>query len=199
MNEFKDLMVKAIALEWESFVKYAIHASLIKTMGKSARADHLEEHADEEKDHAERLTMHMLSRGQPFEINFSCSIPSNQLSGDVVSILIDDLRGEIEIIELYLNIIEIIENEDNLRDTKIFIEDIITDEIEHQDDLTMMIINRLKGNQNAADPDEPIEKQSRINTINKLIKCANKMDNIGMNKEATVLDNFIQEFVKDLL
>ena len=31
--------------------------SLIETMGKSARVEHLNEHADEEKDHAERLTM----------------------------------------------------------------------------------------------------------------------------------------------
>jgi bacterioferritin (cytochrome b1) len=194
MDKLRDLLIEAINQEWHSYAQYITHASLIETMGKSARVEHLNEHADEEKDHAERLTMHVLARGPAFNIDFSCVIPEKQLSGDVVSMLIDDLNGEVEIIQLYLEIIDLIGEDNELRDTRLLIEDIIADEIEHQDDLTMIIKNRLKGQQNAPDPDEQTE-EIVLSTAEKLIKCANKLDNIGMIYEANNLDQFIQEFL----
>ena len=179
MDELIALLIEALNDEWKANFQYEIHASQIKGLHRDGKAEFLKEHADDERDHAERLTIHFFSRGIPVNL----SIPPIEVAPDLIKMLQQDLDGEVEAIDRYARIVEMLGDDPALADTRTLIEDIMLDEVEHQDETAVLLKATISSRQEAigmADSNLAIADQSdrlasiiRVNDPSVFIRRAN--------------------------
>ena len=146
-------------------------------------AEHLEEHAEDEQEHAERLTKHFYSHGLPIDIN----IPEFNPGNDTIEMIQLDLEGEIEAIDRYTRIAEMCADVPELTDTKMLIEDILVDEVEHQDDNASFIKAKIDEKENNFSGPE------RVSIASTFIKAADVADALGLDEFADAYTKFASE------
>ena len=145
MEELVSLLIEALNDEWKAYLQYQIHASQLRGLHRDNISDFLKGHADDEYDHAERLTIHFYSRGIPVNI----SIPPIEVSSDTKEMLKQDLEGEIQAIDRYSMIVEMLGDDPSLADTRTLIEDIMLSEVEHQDETAALLRSRISSREQA--------------------------------------------------
>lgn len=174
MDELISLLLRALSDEWQAALQYQIHASQLRGLYRDPIADHLKEHADDEIGHAERLTIHLYSRG----VDPIVQMPQVDLSTDVVEMLSADLQDEVDAIDLYTQIVAMCEGDEGLTDTRMLIEDILVDEVEHQDDAAALLRGKVGSRE------EAIGAGARMAAAEALIRTAEVYDDRDMVEEA---------------
>lgn len=168
------LLMEALSDEWKAMLQYQIHASRMRGLHGGGIAEHLEEHAEDERAHAERLTKHFYSHDLPIEIN----IPQFNPGNDTIEMIQLDLEGEIEAIDRYTKIAELCEDIPELTDTRILIEDILIDEVEHQDENASFIKAKIE------EKTDNFSGTERVSLASSLIKAADVVDVLGLEEFA---------------
>jgi len=182
-DELISLLSKALSDEWKAMLQYKIHASRMRGLYRDSIAEHLEEHANDEQSHADRLTIHFYSQGIPIDVN----IPEFNPGNETIEMINMDLEDEIGAINLYTQIISLCEGVEELTDTRMLIEDILVDEVEHQDDNAAFI--RAKVSEREAQ----LNINQRIVVASNLIKAADNADALGLEEIANKYTKFASE------
>ncbi|WP_321430655.1 ferritin-like domain-containing protein [uncultured Methanolobus sp.] len=139
VNELIDLLNKALADEWLAYYQYWIGAKVIKGPMREAATAELIEHANDELRHADMVSNRILQLGgtpvlSPQEwydiTNCGYEAPEDSF---VKKILEQNIKGEQCAIQVYSNILEKVKDKDPV--TYEIVLQILTDEIEHEDDL----------------------------------------------------------------
>lgn len=178
MNELLQLLLSSINDEWEAATTYGIQATMLRGLYRDPVAEHLDEHAEDERGHAQRLTLHLYARGVDIDVKLS----ELTIGVTIEDMLRIDLKLEIEAIDKYTKIIQLCEDNPELTDTKVLIEDILTDEIEHMDDYAALLRTKVK------DKEAPIKSAE---TIGLMKKVADRMDLFGRTDIADKYDECI--------
>lgn len=142
VDELLNLLNKALADEWLAYYQYWTGAKVVKGPMKDAVISELTLHATEELGHAELLATRIvqlggtpvLSPGEWLKIT-NCGYDSPQ--DPYVGIILDqNIKGEQCAIRSYSNLLDITREADPV--TYNIILQIITDEVEHEEDLTAL-------------------------------------------------------------
>lgn len=171
-NELVNLLRKALEDEWKSAFQYEIHASRFR--GLYNVSEHMEEHAEDEREHADRLTMHFYSHGIPIDI----TIPEINPGKETIEMITKDLEEEVKTIDQYTKIAKLCEDRPELTDTRMLIEDILVDEVEHQDDNAAFIRAIVEKRE------EALKYTEKVALANAFVKTAEVMDDLGLDKYA---------------
>lgn len=167
------LLSEALSDEWKAALQYKIHASRMRGLYSGGIAEHLDEHANDEIEHAERLTKHFYARGIPIDIN----IPKFNPGNEPLEMIRLDLQGELDAIERYRKIVELCDGKPKYIDTQMLIEDILVDEVEHQDDDASFIKKTI-------DKSDPLSPKVKLAISSTLVKVANVADDLGLEELA---------------
>ncbi|WP_340817739.1 ferritin-like domain-containing protein [Methanolobus sp. WCC4] len=139
VNELIDLLNKALADEWLAYYQYWVGAKVVKGPMREAAVAELIEHANDELRHADMVANRILQLGgtpvlSPQEwydvTNCGYEAPDDPF---VKKILEQNIKGEQCAIQVYNNILEKVKDKDPV--TYEIVLQILTDEIEHEDDL----------------------------------------------------------------
>ncbi|TQD25340.1 ferritin-like domain-containing protein [Methanolobus vulcani] len=139
VNELIDLLNRALADEWLAYYQYWIGAKVIKGPMREAATAELIEHANDELRHADMVSNRIVQLGgtpvlSPQEwydiTNCGYEAPEDSF---VKKILEQNIKGEQCAIQVYSNILEKVKDKDPV--TYEIVLQILTDEIEHEDDL----------------------------------------------------------------
>jgi bacterioferritin len=139
VNELIDLLNKALADEWLAYYQYWVGAKVIKGPMREAATTELIEHANDELRHADMVSNRIVQLGgtpvlspqEWYEItNCGYDAPEDSF---VKKILEQNIKGEQCAIQVYSNILEKVKDKDPV--TYEIVLQILTDEIEHEDDL----------------------------------------------------------------
>jgi bacterioferritin len=139
LKELIELLNKALADEWLAYVQYWNGAKLAVGPMRDLVASELEEHANEELEHAGMLVERIIQLGgtpilTPSEwlskTNCGYEAPTDPF---VVTLLEQNIKGEQCAIETYTKILDKIKGKDPL--TNHIIYKILDDEVEHEEDL----------------------------------------------------------------
>jgi bacterioferritin len=139
VNELIDLLNKALADEWLAYYQYWVGAKVIKGPMREAATAELIEHANDELRHADMVSNRIVQLGgtpvlSPQEwydiTNCGYEAPEDSF---VKKILEQNIKGEQCAIQVYSNILEKVKDKDPV--TYEIVLQILTDEIEHEDDL----------------------------------------------------------------
>lgn len=142
VDKLLNLLNKALADEWLAYYQYWIGARVVKGPMKDAVASELELHATEELTHAELLAERIVQLGgtpvlSPDEwskiTNCGYDSPSDPY---VEKILDQNIKGEQCAIHTYSDLLDITREADPV--TYNIILKIITDEVEHEEDLSAL-------------------------------------------------------------
>jgi bacterioferritin len=142
VDKLIDLLNKALADEWLAYYQYWIGAKVVKGPMKDAVISELELHATEELTHAELLAERIVQLGgtpvlSPDEwskiTNCGYDAPENP---HVEEILNQNIKGEQCAIRTYSDLLDITRESDPV--TYNIILKIITDEVEHEEDLAAL-------------------------------------------------------------
>jgi bacterioferritin len=134
MQELVPLLMRALNEEWKAVLQYEIHASQLRGIFREGVGEHMKEHADDEERHAEELTAHLFGKG----LDVSVTVPEVSTSMNHLEMIAQDLQLEVEAIDLYSQILDLIGDDPELTDTRVLIESILTDEVNHQDEFAAM-------------------------------------------------------------
>jgi bacterioferritin len=143
VKELIELLNKALADEWLAYYQYWIGAKVIKgQMSKSVEKE-LVEHAEEELKHANMLVSRIMQLGgiplldpQEWFKKTNCGYTApKQFSEN--EILTQNIKGERCAIGVYNNLLKKIKGKDEI--TYQMIMDILTEEVEHEDDLEKLL------------------------------------------------------------
>lgn len=167
------LLMEALSDEWKASLQYQIHASRMRGLYSEGIANHLDEHAEDEKVHAERLTKHFYARGFPIDVN----IPQFNPGNEPLEMLHLDLQGELDAIERYRKISELCDGKPEFIDTQMLIEDILVDEVEHQDDDASFMKKKI-------DKTDELSPQAKVKIISTFIKMADVSDDLDLEELA---------------
>jgi len=138
-DKIVELLNRALCDEWLAYYQYWIGSKVVKGPMKSAVASELVQHAQDELRHADMLAMRILELGGTpvltpkkwFELtNCGYDSPENPF---VKQILEQNIKGEQCAIETYNKIIEFTKDIDPV--TYNIALQIMTDEVEHEEDL----------------------------------------------------------------
>ncbi len=130
---------RALADEWLAYYQYWVGAKVIKGPMREAAAAELIEHANDELRHADMLSNRIIQLGGTPVLSPEEWMRSNNCSYEspedpfVKRILEQNIKGEQCAIQVYSNILEKVKDRDPV--TYEIILQILTDEIEHEDDL----------------------------------------------------------------
>lgn len=139
ISEIIRLLNRAYADEWLAYYQYFIEAKVVKGLMKDAVISELTLHAADELRHATMLADRIVQLGgipllNPQEwfkqTNCGYEEPSEF---DVVKILEDSIKGEQCAISTYSSIADIVKDKDII--TYNMVSQILTDEVEHEEDL----------------------------------------------------------------
>jgi bacterioferritin len=139
VDELIELLNKALADEWLAYYQYWIGAKVIKGPMREAATAELIEHANDELRHADMVSNRIVQLGgtpvlspeEWYEItNCGYEAPEDAF---VKKILEQNIKGEQCAIQVYSNILEKVKDKDPV--TYEIVLQILTDEIEHEDDL----------------------------------------------------------------
>lgn len=181
MNKLNAMLIDALNDEWKANFQYQIHASQLRGLYREGIADHMKEHADDEQDHADRLSIHLFGKGVAFEV----VVPEIRSSLDVIEMITQDLEEEIIAIDKYAAILEVIGDDPELADTKVLIEDITTDEVGHQDENAAFIRAKISARTDS-DGDMPKVNLEKVpddvmaRALNAFVKLADQSDRLAV-------------------
>lgn len=164
-----NLLSEALSDEWKAALQYQIHASRMRGLYSGGIAEHLDEHAADEIEHAGRLTKHFYSHDFPIDIG----IPKFNPGNEPLEMIHLDLQGELDAIERYRKIVELCDGKPEYIDTQMLIEDILVDEVEHQDDDASFIKKTI-------DKSDYLSPQAKVSITATLVKVANISDDLGL-------------------
>lgn len=148
VNQLLTELNKALADEWLAYYQYWVGAKVIKGKMSPAIKGELEEHANEELEHANILVERITTLGGTPIVNFE---DLQKLSGcgydapsdpDSIKLLEQNIKGEQCAITTYKKILDMVRGKDDI--TYHLILKIMTDEVEHEEDLQAMYED-LKG------------------------------------------------------
>lgn len=143
VNELIKELNKALADEWLAYYQYWIGARVAVGQMRNAVVEELEEHAQEELEHAEMLVERILQLGgTPLldpadwykETNCKYEIPSDP---KVKVLLEQNIRGEQCAIEVYNKLVNMTRDVDPI--TYNMVLEILEDEVEHEEDLEALL------------------------------------------------------------
>ena len=138
-----EMLNKAFADEWLAYYQYWVGARIACGRMRGIVAHELEEHADEELEHAEKLAERILQLGgTPLlnpaewmkETNCGYEEPNNP---NTAVLLEQNIKGEQCAIATYKKIIDFVRGKDDV--TYFLIYDILKDEVEHEEDLEAIL------------------------------------------------------------
>ncbi len=143
VNELIEMMNKALADEWLAYYQYWVGAKVIKGPMREAAAAELIEHANDELRHADMLANRIVQLGgtpvlspHEWEEITNCGYASPE-DPFVKKILEQNIEGEQCAIQVYNTILEKVKDKDPV--TYEIVLEILTDEIEHEDDLQAVL------------------------------------------------------------
>jgi bacterioferritin len=138
-----ELLNKAYADEWLAHYQYWIGAKIVKGPMRGVAVSELEEHAQEEYEHANMLAERIIQLGGTPLLNpkgwyeeTNCGY-DDPLDPSVQKIIEQNLEGERCAIDVYNELIKTIRNKDDV--TQKLIVDILEDELEHEEDLQSIL------------------------------------------------------------
>ena len=143
VNELIKELNKALADEWLAYYQYWIGAKVAVGQMRNAVVEELEEHAEEELEHAGMLVERILQLGgTPLldpadwykETNCKYEIPSDP---KVKVLLVQNIRGEQCAIEVYNKLAKMTRDVDPI--TYNMVLEILEDEVEHEEDLEALL------------------------------------------------------------
>jgi bacterioferritin len=143
VNELIKELNKALADEWLAYYQYWIGAKVAVGQMRNAVVEELEEHAEEELEHAGMLVERILQLGgTPLldpadwykETNCKYEIPSDP---KVKVLLAQNIRGEQCAIEVYNKLAKMTRDVDPI--TYNMVLEILEDEVEHEEDLEALL------------------------------------------------------------
>jgi len=142
VDELLNLLNKALADEWLAYYQYWIGAKVVKGPMKDAVISELQLHATEELTHAELLVVRIVQLGgtpvlSPDEWSRITNCGYDSPSDPYVEIILDqNIKGEQCAIHTYNKLLDITREADPV--TYNIILQIITDEVEHEEDLSAL-------------------------------------------------------------
>jgi bacterioferritin len=155
INEIISLLNRAYADEWLAYYQYYIEAKVIKGIMKDSIIAELNEHAADELRHTNMIADRILQLGGTPILNpnswskyANCAYEEPK-SFNVISILEDAIKGEQCAIQTYNKIVNLTRDKDIV--TYDIVSEILSDEVEHEEDLIAMheditqFIENLKG------------------------------------------------------
>lgn len=138
-----DLLNKAYSDEWLAHYQYWIGAKVTTGPMRGVAVRELEEHAQEEYEHATKLAERIIQLGGTPILNpkgwyekTNCGYEEPKVP-HVPKVIKQNLDGERCAIDVYKNILNTIENKDDV--TYNLIVDILEDELEHEEDLQAIL------------------------------------------------------------
>ncbi|MDG6243867.1 MAG: ferritin-like domain-containing protein [Methanolobus sp.] len=139
VNELIELLNKALADEWFAYYQYWIGAKVIKGPMREAAAAELIEHATDELRHADMVANRIMQLGgtpilspKDWEKLSNCGYDAPE-DPFVKKIIEQNIKGEQCAIQVYNTILGKVKDKDPV--TYGIVLQILTDEIEHEDDL----------------------------------------------------------------
>lgn len=152
LEELIELLNKALADEWLAYYQYWIGSKVAKGPMRGALVAELIEHADDELRHADMLVERILQLGgtpllRPedwYEVtNCGYEAPDRPY---VMALLDQNIKGEQCAIEVYQALVDITRDKDPV--TYEIVLQIMTDEVEHEEDLQALVedIELMGGN-----------------------------------------------------
>ena len=142
VDELLNLLNKALADEWLAYYQFWIGAKVVKGPMKDAVVIELQLHATEELTHAELLVVRIVQLGgtpvlSPDEWSRITNCGYDSPSDPYVEIILDqNIKGEQCAIHTYNKLLDITREADPV--TYNIILQIITDEVEHEEDLSAL-------------------------------------------------------------
>jgi len=142
VDELLNLLNKALADEWLAYYQYWLGAKVVKGPMKDAVMAELNLHATEELTHAELLATRIVQLGgtpviSPSEWALITNCGYDAPSDPYVEVILDqNIKGEQCAIRTYNKLLDITREADPV--TYNIILQIITDEVEHEEDLTSL-------------------------------------------------------------
>ncbi|MDH4128281.1 MAG: ferritin-like domain-containing protein [Spirochaetota bacterium] len=142
-SEIVTLLNKAYADEWLAYYQYFVEAKVVKGIMKDAALAELTQHATDELRHANLVSNRIIQLGgtpilHPDEwikmANCKYEAPTNP---DVMKILEQAINGERCAIETYSKVLDKVKDKDIV--TYEMITTILTDEVEHEEDLQSLL------------------------------------------------------------
>jgi len=139
VNELIDLLNKALADEWYAYYQYWVGAKVIKGPMREAAVAELIQHATDELRHADMVATRIIQLGgtpvlspDDWKEFSNCGYESPE-DPFVKKILEQNIKGEQCAIQVYNSILGKVKDKDPV--TYEIVLQILTDEIEHEDDL----------------------------------------------------------------
>ena len=117
-------------------------------------------------------------------------MPNFTTPTDVVAMLSADLQDEVNAIDLYTQIVSMCEGNEALMDTKMLIEDILVDEVEHQDDDASFLRAKVSSRE------EALNGEQRMAAAAALIRTAEVFDDRDMIEEADDATRVARQLLK---
>jgi len=143
VDQLLALMNKAYADEWLAYYQYWVGAKVAKGRMRGIIAKELEEHAQEELEHAEKLVARMIQLGGAPLLTPEAILKETNCGYDAPTdpntkiLLIQNIKGEQCAIETYAKLLDFVKGKDPITE-KIILE-ILEDEVEHEEDLQAML------------------------------------------------------------
>lgn len=143
VNELVRLLNKALADEWLAYYQYWVGARVASGRMRGIVAEELEEHANEELEHAVKLAERILQLGgTPLshpsqwleETNCAYEEPTDP---STKTLLKQNIKGEQCAITVYQSLYEFVKGKDPI--TERLIVEILEDEVEHEEDLEAIV------------------------------------------------------------
>jgi bacterioferritin len=142
VDKLLDLLNKALADEWLAYYQYWIGAKVVKGPMKDAVTSELQLHATEELTHAELLATRIVQLGgtpvlSPDKWSKITNCGYDSPEDPYVEVILDqNIKGEQCAIRMYNKLLDITRETDPV--TYNIILQIITDEVEHEEDLAAL-------------------------------------------------------------
>jgi bacterioferritin len=143
VNKLVNLLNKALADEWLAYYQYWIGAKVVSGTMRGAVVAELVEHANDELRHADMLVERILQLGgtpilEPKDwykkTNCGYEVPKNP---KVKPILNQNIKGEQCAIKVYHQLVKMTKDKDPI--TYNMVLEILTDEVEHEEDLQALL------------------------------------------------------------
>lgn len=143
LSKLLELLNKAFADEWLAYYQYWVGAKVAKGPMRGLVASELEEHANEELEHAGMLTERIIQLGgtpilkpEDWYKMTNCGYEAPEDS-HVRALLEQNIKGEQCAIDVYKSLLETVKDKDPI--TYNMILEILEDEVEHEEDLEAIL------------------------------------------------------------
>ncbi|HSV27578.1 MAG TPA: ferritin-like domain-containing protein [Sedimentisphaerales bacterium] len=143
IKELLKLLNRALADEWLAYYQYWVGSKIAVGRMRGIIAGELEEHANEELEHANKLTDRIIQLGgtpitnpEQWKKESNCGY-DEPVDPNTRKLVEQNIKGEQCAIEVYKKLLAKVEGKDPI--TARLILEILTDEVEHEDDLEAIL------------------------------------------------------------